>query len=85
MVEEKNQDISLFSLQDKRVLRSPTPEKYLGVESIGYQYSYESESSYLEKHDRKKDPSMDIHEETYFSQLADVIGVDKGEMEEIKV
>jgi hypothetical protein len=28
MVEEKNQDISLFSLQDKRVLRSPTPEEY---------------------------------------------------------
>jgi hypothetical protein len=28
---------------------------------------------------------MDIHEETYCSQLADVIGADKGEMEELKV
>jgi hypothetical protein len=28
VVEEKNQDIDLFSLQDKRVLCSPTPEEY---------------------------------------------------------
>jgi hypothetical protein len=28
MVEENNQDIALFSLQDRRVLRSPTPEVY---------------------------------------------------------
>jgi len=45
MVEEKNQDISLFSLQYKRVLCSPTPKEYSEAESIGYQYSYERESS----------------------------------------
>jgi hypothetical protein len=28
MVEEKNQDIALFFLQDKRVMHSPTPEEY---------------------------------------------------------
>jgi hypothetical protein len=64
MVEEKNQDISLFSLQDKRVLCSPTLEEYSKEESIGCQSSYESERSYQEKHDREKEPSMDIHEET---------------------
>jgi hypothetical protein len=48
MVEEKNPDITLFSLQDRRVLRSPTPEEYSEAESIGWQYSYESESSYQE-------------------------------------
>jgi hypothetical protein len=45
MVEEKNQDIALFSLQDKRVMCSPTPEEYLEVERIGYQSPYESEIS----------------------------------------
>jgi hypothetical protein len=85
MVEERNQNISLFSLQDKRVLRSPTAEEYSEPESIGCQYSYESEISYQEQHDREKDPSMDRHEEPSFSQLADVIGADKGEMEELKV
>jgi hypothetical protein len=85
MVEENNQDIALFSLQDRRVLRSPTPEEYSEAESIGCQSSYESESSYQEQHDREKEPSMDIHEETSCSQLADVIGADKGEMEELKV
>jgi hypothetical protein len=35
MVEEKNQDITLFSLQDRRVLCSPTPEVYSEEESIG--------------------------------------------------
>ena len=85
MVEEKNQDIALFSLQDKRVLRSPTPEEYSEEESIGCQSSYESERSYQEQHDREKEPSMDIHEETSYSQLADVIRADKGEMEELKV
>ena len=68
MVEEKNRDIYLFSLQDKRVMCSPTPEEYSEVESIGCKYSYESESesesSYQEQHDREKEPSMDIHEET---------------------
>jgi hypothetical protein len=85
MVEEKNQDITLFSLQDRRVLRSPTPEEYSEAESIGCQSSYESESSYQEQHDREKEPSMDIHEETSFSHLEDVIRADKGEMEELKV
>ena len=37
------------------------------------------------QHDREKEPSMDIHEETSCSQLAYVIGADKGEMEELKV
>jgi hypothetical protein len=48
MVEEKNQYISLFSLQDKRVMHSPTPKEYSEVESIGCQSSYESEISYQE-------------------------------------
>ena len=85
MVEEKNQDIVLFSLQDKRVMCSPTSEEYSEAESIGCQSSYESESSYQEQHDREKEPSMDIHEETSCSHLADVIRADKGEMEELKV
>jgi hypothetical protein len=38
-----------------------------------------------DKHDREKEPSMDIHEETSFSHPADVIREDKGEMEELKV
>jgi hypothetical protein len=29
MVEEKNQDIALFSLQDIIFMRSPTPKEYL--------------------------------------------------------
>jgi hypothetical protein len=33
MVEEKNQDISLFSLHDRIVLCSPTPEDYLEEEA----------------------------------------------------
>ena len=85
MVEEKNQDISLFSLQDKRVMHSPTPEDYSEVESIGCQSSYEREISYKEQHDREKESSIDIHEETSCAQLAYVVGVDKGEMEELKV
>jgi hypothetical protein len=85
MVEEKNQEVVFFSLQDKRVLCSPTSNEYSEEESIGYQSSYESESSCQEQHNRKKDPSTDIHEEISFSQLADVIGADKGEMEEINV
>jgi hypothetical protein len=48
VVEEKNQDISLFSLQDKRVMYSPTPEEYSEEEIIGCQYSYESKISYQE-------------------------------------
>jgi hypothetical protein len=51
MVEEKKQDIALFSLKDKRVLCSPTPEEYSEAESVGCQYSYERESSYQEQHD----------------------------------
>jgi hypothetical protein len=43
-----------------------------------------AESSYQEQCDSKKEPSMDIHEETSCSQLADVIGADKGEMEELE-
>jgi hypothetical protein len=35
MVEKNNQDIALFSLQEKRVQCSPTPEEYSGEESIG--------------------------------------------------
>jgi hypothetical protein len=54
MVEEKNQDISLFSLQDKIVLRLPNHEEYSKAESIGCQSFYESEISYQEKHDRDK-------------------------------
>jgi hypothetical protein len=85
MVEEKNQEIVFFSLQDKSVLCSPTPEEYSEEESIGCQSSYESESSYQEQHDREKEPSMDIHEETSCSQLADVVRADKGKMEELEV
>jgi hypothetical protein len=84
MVEEKNQDISLFSLQDKRVMRSPTPEEYSEEESIGCQSSYEREISYQEQHDREKEPSLDTHEETSCSQLADVFRADKEEKEQQK-
>jgi hypothetical protein len=84
MVEENNQDISLFSLQDKRVLRSTTLEEYSEAESIGCQSFYESVISYQEKHDREKEPSLDTHEETSCSQLADVFREDKEEKKQQK-
>jgi hypothetical protein len=71
--------------KNKRVMCSPTPEEYSEEESIGCQSSYESEISYQEQHDREKDPSMDTHEETSCSQLADVFRADKGKMEELEV
>jgi hypothetical protein len=45
----------------------------LEAKSISNQPSNESESFYQEKHDREKEPSTDIHEETSCFQLADVI------------
>jgi hypothetical protein len=85
MVGGKNQDIALFSLQDRRVMCSHTLEEYLEVESIGCQFLMKVKISYQEQHDREKELSMDIHEETSYSQLAYVIEVGKGEMEELKV
>jgi hypothetical protein len=46
IVEEKNQDIILFSLQDRRFMCSPTPEEYLEAESIGFQSSFEIEKEF---------------------------------------
>jgi hypothetical protein len=48
------------------------------------QSSYESEISYQEEYDREKEPSLDIHEETSFSQLANVFREDKEEKEQQK-
>jgi hypothetical protein len=85
MVEEKHQEIVFFSLQYKRVLHSPTSNEYSETESIGFQSSYEREISYQEQHDRNKEPSMDIHEETSCSHLANIIRENKGEMDELNV
>jgi hypothetical protein len=58
---------------------SPTFDEYSKEEIIGCQYLYEDKSFYQEKHDRGKEPSMDIHKEISCPQLADVIEPDKGE------
>jgi hypothetical protein len=79
LIERESED------KNKRVPHSPAPEEYSEAKSISSQPSYESESSYQEQHDREEEPSMDIHEETPCSQLADVIRADRGEMEELKV
>jgi hypothetical protein len=49
---------------------------------ISIQPSNESERFYQEKHDKDKDPSIDIHEAISCHQLVDVIGADKGEVDQ---
>jgi hypothetical protein len=49
---------------------------------ISSQLSNESEIFYQEQHDREKEPSIDIHEEISFHQLADVIREGKREVDQ---
>jgi hypothetical protein len=54
----------------------------LEEKSISSQLSNESEIFYQEKHDRKKDPSIDMHEKISCHQLEDVIREGKGEVDQ---
>jgi hypothetical protein len=55
-------------------------EMFFEEKGISIQPSNESEIFYQEKHDKDKDPSIDIHEAISCHQLEDVIRSDKGEV-----
>jgi hypothetical protein len=57
-------------------------EMFFEEKGISIQHSNESEIFYQEKHDKDKESYIDIHEAIYCHQLADVIGADKGEVDQ---
>jgi hypothetical protein len=57
-------------------------EVFFEEKGISIQPSNESESFYQEQHDKDKDPSIDIHEANSCHQIADVIGEEKGEVDQ---
>ena len=57
-------------------------EVFFEEKGINIQPSNESESFYQEKHDIYKEPSIHIHEDISCHQLADVIRVEKGEVDQ---
>jgi hypothetical protein len=57
-------------------------EVFFEEKGIIIQPSNESEIFYQEQHVKEKKPSIDIHEEISFNQLAYVIKVDQGEVDQ---
>jgi hypothetical protein len=78
---ESDSDVDMKDFQDHTIEPFPL---YIKEEHC-VEINHLGPTKDTEQHDREKEPSMDIHEETSCSQLADVIGADKGEMEELKV
>jgi hypothetical protein len=78
---ESDSDVDMKDFQDHTIEPFPL---YIKEEHC-VEINHLGPAKDTEQHDREEEPSMDIHEETSCSQLADVIGADKGEMEELKV
>jgi hypothetical protein len=57
-------------------------EVFFEEKGILIQRSNESEIFYQEQHDKDKEPSIDIHDTISCHQLEDVIGADKGEVDQ---